>query len=303
MRVTLIYNPKAGANEQTSLDEVLARIREAGHAVTCQSAKDDDWDKALEIPADLVAVAGGDGTVGAVATRLAGRRVPIAVLPVGTANNISRVLGLADTTPDRLIAGWATARRIAFDTGMVDGPWGATRFIEGFGVGLLARAITELDARADVAFGRVDNREEKIASGLKRLRDLVADCPAEELKISMDGQDLSGKFILMEVMNIQHIGPSLHFAPAADPGDGLLEVILVTAEQREKLAEYFSSRLEGDSQPLQWNAHRGQRLELRCEASDIHIDDKVWPAHGPTSSEVPMHFALDVDRHSLEFLV
>jgi diacylglycerol kinase (ATP) len=303
MRVTLIHNPNAGANEQTFLDEVLAWISAAGHAVTCQSAKDDDWDKALEVPTDLVAVAGGDGTVGAVAMRLARRRIPIAVLPVGTANNISKVLGMADTTPDQLVAGWATARRIAFDTGLVDGPWGATRFIEGFGVGLLARAITELDAKADVAFGRVDNREEKIASGLKRLRDLVANCPAEDLKISMDGRDLSGEYILMEVMNIQHIGPSLHFAPAADPGDGLLELILVTAEQREKLAAYFSSRLDGDSRPLQWNAHRGQRIQLRCEASDVHIDDRVWPAHGPTSFEGPMHFGLAVDGHSLEFLV
>jgi diacylglycerol kinase (ATP) len=303
MRVTLIHNPKAGANEQTILDEILAQIRAAGHDVRCQSAQDADWDKVLGAPADLVAVAGGDGTVGAVAKLLAGRHIPIAVLPVGTANNISQVLGLADTTPDQLIAGWATARRIAFDTGTVDGPWGATRFIEGFGVGLLARAITELDGKAEVAFGRVDNREEKMESGLKRLRDLVETCPAEELKISLDGQELSGEYILMEVMNIQHIGPSLHFAPAADPGDGLIELILVKVEQREKLAEYFSSRLEGGSQPLRWGAYRGQRLQLRCEASDIHIDDKVWPAHGPVSVKGPMHFALGVDRHSLEFLV
>jgi diacylglycerol kinase (ATP) len=303
MRVTLIHNPKAGANEESFLDEVPAQIRAAGHDVICQSAMDDDWDKALDVPADLVAVAGGDGTVGAVAKRLAGRHIPIAVLPVGTANNISQVLGLADTPSDRLIAGWATARRVVFDTGTVDGPWGVTRFIEGFGVGLLARAITELDAKAEVAFGRVDNREEKIESGLKRLRDLVETCPAEDLKISLDGKELSGKYILMEVMNIQHIGPSLHFAPAADPGDGLVELILVTEEQREKLAEYFSRRLEGSSEPLEWNAYRGQRLQLRCEASDIHIDDKVWPARGPVSVGGPMHFGLGVDRHSLEFLV
>ena len=303
MRVTLIHNPQAGANEQPSLDEVLAWIRAAGHAVSCLSATSDDWESALENPADLVAVAGGDGTVGAVSMRLAGRRIPIAVLPLGTANNISKVLGLADATPQQLIAGWAKARRFAFDTGTVDGPWGVTRFIEGFGVGLLARAITELDAKAEVAFGRVDNREEKMTSGLKRLRDLVGNCPADELKISLDGRDLSGEYILMEVMNIQHIGPSLHFAPAAAPGDGLLDLILVTTDQREKLAEYFSRRLEGDSQPLEWNAYRGQRLQLRCEDSDIHIDDKVWPAQGASSVEVPMHFRLDVDRHALEFLV
>jgi diacylglycerol kinase (ATP) len=303
MRVTLIHNAKAGANEQTSLDEVLALIRAAGHAVTCHEPKGDDWERALENPGDLVAVAGGDGTVGAVAIRMVGRHIPIAVLPVGTANNISRVLGIADTTLERLIVGWATARRIAFDTGMVQAPWGAIRFIEGIGVGLLARAITELDAKAEIAFGRVDNREAKITSGLTRLRELLETCPAQELQIMLDGQDLSGEYILLEVMNIQHIGPGLHFAPAADPGDGLLDVVLVTAGQREKLANYLASRLEGNSQLLQWAAHRGQRLQLRCENSDIHIDDKVWPAHGPASSQLPMHFDVQVERNALEFLV
>ncbi len=303
MRVTLIHNPKAGANEQSSEDELLALIRAAGHTVTCRSPKGDNWETALEDPGDLVAVAGGDGTVGAVAGRLAGRRVPIAVLPVGTANNISKVLGLADTSLERLIAGWAAARRIGFDSGVVHGPWGATRFIEGVGVGLLARAITELDAKADVAFGRVDNREGRMTSGLKRLSDLVGNCPANELKITLDGQDLSDEYILLEVMNIQHIGPSLHVAPDADPGDGLLDVVLFTAEQRGTLGDYLANCLEGNPRPPQWTVHRGRRLRICYEGSDMHIDDKVWPAHGSTASQSPMVLDIKVDGHALEFLV
>ena len=303
MRVTLIHNPKAGANEQSSVDEFLALIRAAGHAVTCQLPNDEDWEKALEDPGDLVAVAGGDGTVGAVAIHLAGRRVPIAILPVGTANNISRALRLADVPPERLIAAWPKARRVAFDAGMVHGPWGTTRFIEGLGVGLLARAITELDAKAEVSFGRVEDREGKITSGLRRLRDLLENCPAKAMQIRLDGQDLSGEYILLEVMNIQHIGPGLHFAPDADPGDGLLDVVLFTAEHRDTLGTYLTSRLEGNHQPLQWPARRGQHLELRCEDSDMHIDDKVFPANGSTSSELPMHLDVKVDNNVLEFLV
>jgi diacylglycerol kinase (ATP) len=302
MRVTLIHNPKAGANEQSSVDEFLALIRAAGHAVTCQLPNDEDWEKALEDPGDLVAVAGGDGTVGAVAIHLAGRHVPIAILPVGTANNISRVLGLADMPPERLIARWPKARRVAFDAGIVHGPWGTTRFIEGLGVGLLARAITELDAKAEVSFGRKEDREGKITSGLRRLRDLLGNCPAKAMQIRLDGQDLSGEYILLEVMNIQHIGPGLHFAPDADPGDGLLDVVLFTAEHRDTLDTYLASRLEGNLQPLQWPARRGKHLELQCEDSDMHIDDKVFSAHGLTSSELPMHLDVKVNNNVLEFL-
>ena len=303
MRVTLIHNRKAGDSEHPAADEFQAMIAAAGHAVTCHSPNGEAWESALEDPGDLVAVAGGDGTVGAVAVRLVGRCVPIAVLPVGTANNIAQALGVADTPLEQLIAGWPTARRMGFDTGVVHGPWGTTRFIEGVGVGLLARAIIELDAKAEVAFGRVDDREAKITSGLRRLRELLENCTGNELKVTLDGRELSGEYILMEVMSIQHIGPGLHVAPDADPGDGLLDVVLFTADHRDALGEYLSGRLEGNPQPLDWTVHRGQHLQFLWERSDIHIDDKVWPAHDSTSSESPVLLDVKVDHHALQFLV
>ena len=264
MRVTLIHNRKAGANDQPAADEFQAMIAAAGHAVTCHSPGGEAW-RPLDDPGDLVAVAGGDGTVGAVAVRLVGRRVPIAVLPVGTANNIAQALGVADTPLEELIAGWPTARRMGFDVGIIHGPWGATRFIEGVGVGLLARAIIELDARADIAFGRVDDREAKITSGLRHLKELLENCTHHELRVRLDGRELSGEYVLMEVLNIQHIGPGLHFAPNADPGDGLLDVILFTTDHRNVLGEYLSGRLEGNRQPLDWTIHRGRHLQFLWE--------------------------------------
>jgi len=43
---------------------------------------------------DLVVAAGGDGTVGAVATHLTGSELPLAILPLGTANDVARSLYL-----------------------------------------------------------------------------------------------------------------------------------------------------------------------------------------------------------------
>ena len=83
-------------------------------------------------------------------------------------------------------------------------------------------------------------------------RKRVWDWPAHELQITLDGEDLSGEYILLEVMNIQHIGPSLHLAPDANPGDGLLDVVLVKAAHRagdKHVGEYFFNRLEGHSNP------------------------------------------------------
>ena len=108
-RVTLIHNPSAG-DEETEADHLLSLIRKAGHDVVDISVKDDDYRAALESPGDLVAVAGGDGTVRKVATKVIGRGIPIAILPVGTANNISRSLGI-DGPLEELIAKWDIASK------------------------------------------------------------------------------------------------------------------------------------------------------------------------------------------------
>jgi diacylglycerol kinase (ATP) len=303
VRVTLIHNPQAGDDDNPVLGELVGLIKSAGHSVSLRSSKSDQLAIALEDPGDLVAVAGGDGTVGAVASRLIGRHVPIAVLPLGTANNISSTLGLTSRPVEELIAGWAAARRIQFDVGLVRGPWGKTRFIEGLGAGLFANAISQLDAREDVTFGRNDNRDEKTASALRWLKERVWDWPAKELQISLDGKDLSGEYVLFQVMNIQHIGPSLRLAPDADPGDGLLDVVLVKGTERDKLGEYLFNRLEGHPHPPRLSVSTGKRLKLRWESSDMHIDDKVWPVPVPTTPESPALVDVKVESNALEFLV
>ena len=124
MQVTLIHNPDAGGDNRPSGDDLLELIHKAGHSATFQSSKDASWDKALEKASDLVAVAGGDGMVGQVAKRMIGRRIPIAILPMGTANNIATSLGVKNLGIDELIFGWTSARRVKFDVGNAKGPSG-----------------------------------------------------------------------------------------------------------------------------------------------------------------------------------
>src|SRR5258708_33530898 len=96
MRVTLIYNPDAGSDNQPTDDEILNLIRRAGHSAECQSAKEIGWEKALDKPVDLVAISGGDGSVGEVAKRMNCKHTPLAGLPMGTGNNRTNRPGLAD---------------------------------------------------------------------------------------------------------------------------------------------------------------------------------------------------------------
>src|SRR5438552_13522233 len=95
MRILLVHNRKAGSEEHEGEDFIKA-LKRAGHKAIYQSSKKKGITKALKKKIDLVLVAGGDGTVSKAARRLVAMNseVPLAVLPLGTANNFARSLGL-----------------------------------------------------------------------------------------------------------------------------------------------------------------------------------------------------------------
>src|SRR5215217_7893686 len=100
MHVTLVHNPTAGQGSPGS-DELCALLRAAGHQPYYVSSTDKkELRRALEDAEDLVLVAGGDGTVEKVARRLAGRSVPMAILPFGTSNNVATTLGVSGSAAE-----------------------------------------------------------------------------------------------------------------------------------------------------------------------------------------------------------
>jgi len=67
---------------------------------------------------DLVVAAGGDGTVGAVASHLTGTELPLAILPLGTANDVARSLYLPMDVAEACVA-IAGALPMDIDVGQV----------------------------------------------------------------------------------------------------------------------------------------------------------------------------------------
>ena len=69
----------------------------------------DDVEAAVEAGADRVVVAGGDGSIAPVAAAAGAAGIPLAVVPVGTANDFARRLGLPDSSRRR--AAWLCTGR------------------------------------------------------------------------------------------------------------------------------------------------------------------------------------------------
>src|SRR5512132_1717893 len=170
VKVTLIHNPEAGGDTQPSGDQIIRLIRRAGHKAKYFSSKGKKWKKALKKPCDIVAVAGGDGTVGKVARRLIDSRTPIGVLPMGTANNIANTIGVTGRKFEELIEAWNAAHCANFDAGVAKGPWGLRYFIEGFGVGLFAETMFKIENGQHPHVSRSEDPEEEISAALKVLK-------------------------------------------------------------------------------------------------------------------------------------
>lgn len=275
MRVTLIHNPGAGCQQGDGPAKLVQLLEREGHIVRVASADDRDWRRALEAPADLVAVAGGDGTVARVAKAVVGRGIPVAPLPAGTANNIARTLGLIDRPWEELMRGWPDARRVKLDVGIARGPWGEQYFVEGVGAGLFACLLGSADPARKLA--RTKQPNERVALALEILKRQAADCSAIEIAGTIDGADFCGRYLLFEAVNLRYVGPSLFLAPDSRPGDGTFDVVVVRETERERLLNYLDTWQENRERLSVLPTRRGKHLRMQWTGFELHVDDELLP--------------------------
>jgi len=299
VRVTLIHNPGAGSTGEKDALKLEKLLSRAGHKVRYRSSKERGWKRALKKPADLVAVAGGDGTVGRVIRRMVGRGVPVTLLPSGTANNIGRTLGLLERSFEDLVRGWETARRVKLDIGVAKGPWGERYFIEGVGAGLFANLLAQPKNKN----AKVGKPEDVVDRALRRLHDMTVHCESVDVSASLDGEDISGRYLLFETINLRYVGPNMFLAPEGKTGDGLLDVVLVSEDERALLLEYLNKWQDNPERRAVLPTRRGRRLKIEWPGYELHIDDKLYPREDDEHDEMAGIVEAWIEPGAVELLV
>jgi len=153
-KILLIYNPIAGRRRGALLREVLAALQASGTDVTVRetAARGDAERLAREAgdePFDVVAVAGGDGTINEVINGLDFARSTLAIVPMGTANVLAREIGLP-VEPEAIARTIATGAPRAIHVGRANDH----RFVMMAGVGFDAHVVANIDPQLKQRIGK-----------------------------------------------------------------------------------------------------------------------------------------------------
>jgi len=294
--IQIIHNPTAG-DGQHSVESLINMVRLAGHEYNYASTDDSGWKDFHQNNRDAFLVAGGDGTVRKLAVELLENqlilRKPIILLPLGTANNISETLEISTESviPNLELTGSVKK----FDCGKISGLEKDTFFIEGLGFGVFPALIEEMEK---VETGNL-NPAEEMEKTLEVLMDIVKNFKAKKATIKADGIKIKGSFLLVELLNIQTIGPNLKLAPNADPGDAYFELVMIPERARDEFTNYLENMIAGKIDHVDLNKSiktlRVNSVKMKWKGTELHVDDDIVKNYSGKS------FSAEVIPSALEF--
>jgi len=267
MRALLVHNPTAGTKGHDK-DSIIDALHLADFKVDYISTKDDGVKSALKEAPDLVVAAGGDGTVAYVFTHMTDHSIPIGVMPLGSANNIARSLGIAGTPPE-LAEMWRIGHVRPFNLLTVNGLDEEILCTEAFGVGLIAALIARRTK------GKKADGADDIRRGRRALSEILAEPEPLDIEVNIDGKPWKSDLLGVEVLTIPFTGPALPLAHDADPSDKLLDVVGVSPDESEALAEWIKSPHD-NAPPVA--IRRGEKIEIRWRGAESRLDDKLVKA-------------------------
>lgn len=286
MRICVIFNPAARGNKARRFRRFLNELSQqcALKATTGPGDARRLAHAAVATGYDIIAAAGGDGTVNEVLNGIGDepdgfQRTRLGVLPLGTVNVYAREFKI----PLRLEHAWRLlkrARETKIDLGRVDysddGKPAQRYFIQLGGAGLDARAIELVSWKLKKTAGPLAY----VVAGLQALLEKQA-----RISVSADGKTLAGELALFG--NGRMYGGPFEIFPGADMRDGLLDACVFPSVNlssllrlvpgflaRQKLSEHRVQRL------------RAAKIELTSELPSAFELDGEWIGYLPATFSV-----------------
>ena len=238
-KVRFIYNPYSGENAiLKELDKIITMHQDKGYTIVpYRIQRGVDVINALDIvdsTYEYILIAGGDGTIDTVvnAMKKRGIEIPIGIIPVGTANDFAKHLGMPQDSGacvEQILDSYA----VGVDLGKVNDNY----FVNVLSTGL----FTDVSQKTDT---NLKNTIGKLAYYLKGLEELP-NFRKLDVKITANGKVFNEPIYLMLVFNGQTAG-NFKLATKAKVQDGLLDIVIFKACHIPELIPMFIKVLKGE---------------------------------------------------------
>ncbi len=287
----IVHEDRAGGAEVEDLLRVAGE-RKISIELRIATAESDGAKLAREGVAagcDAVIAAGGDGTVNAVVNGLAGSAIPLAIVPLGTANDFARQTGIPETAAEALEMMLET-EPVVIDVASLNGRYFLNVSTGGIGAETTAETSGELKA----ALGPLAYA----VTGVRKLAELEP----MPLRVSYPGREIECDALLFAVGNGRATGGGNLLTPHASLNDGLLDICIVESMPVTSLLPlllklragehpdesgviYFKAEHLTMTSPREISVNvdgepmRESRLEYRAHRADI----RIFIRHLPTA--------------------
>ncbi|MBP7399482.1 MAG: diacylglycerol kinase family lipid kinase [Chitinophagales bacterium] len=217
-KIMFIINPVAGIKHKKRIPNLVEKFLDhsqfdheiiyteyRGHATELAQ-------KAVAEKYDIVAIAGGDGSVNEAGVGLLGSDVALVVLPYGSGNGLAHHLGYPKSI-SKVIQLINNNHRNHFDAGRVNELY----FFSLVGIGFDAFVAKVFDREKTRGF---------LTYAWAAIKSLFVFKPFE-YKITYDGNIISGKAYIINCCNTSQYGYNIRIAPEAKTDDGILDVVII----------------------------------------------------------------------------
>lgn len=304
--VHILISPTAGSGRAGVAAQVVRAAAEAaGHAVDGMTGRtvEDSVNAARAAVAGgaerLIAV-GGDGCLHIALQAVAGSDAVLGVVPAGTGNDFARAFGLHKLTVEQAAARALGPHRpvdvieLGHESGgraspgqtganaagppALDGPekriWVATSVTGGFSVD-----VTNRSGRLPSQFGKSRYVTATLLTA-PRLR-------YRHLKFTVDGRRHEFTTALWAVANTRTFGGGMVISPAADPDDGLLDLVIVTDIGRIELLRMLPAVFKGSHiRHRKVRTLRGRRITIEDAEENLEMPKAGGEGLGDSDSSL-----------------
>ena len=267
----LLASAHAGSTEDEAIEAARAVLAEAGPVEVVSTATPEELDRALDgCGSRRLVVAGGDGSLHLAVSRLRARgelaERPIALVPLGTGNDLARALGLPLEAEDaaRLVL---TGRHQPMDL-LVDDVGGVV--VNAVHVGVGAEAAMSA-GRLKPLLGLLAYPLGAVFAGFRS--------SGWNLRVELDGEVLAdgrSRSLMVGIGNGPGIGGGTQLLPHAVPDDGQLDVVVSLATGPLARMRYGAALKAGTHlETPHVRSARGRSVTISGDTVGVNADGEV----------------------------